>query len=726
MLIEVAVPVPLRQTFTYQVDENEHHVTVGDLIVVPFGARKVVAVVIAIDVKSTLASSKLKSIQSKIPFTQPLSEQLLVCLKKVALYYQQPLGEVCQLALPLILRKNKLAQIEPVPHWCLVTETSTVIEISHQAIKQQALLAIFVLKQQLSWPEIRALGFSKQQLTALENKGFIAPYSPLLSVYQFQPDHITKRNKHQLSVEQATAVSAINNQLNRYSCHLIEGITGSGKTEVYFQIIEHVLKLHQQVLLLVPEIGLTPQMLARIEKRFRVPVFLHHSAMNESERFHSWQATRQGHAAILVGTRSAVLLPFKKLGLIIVDEEHDLSYKQQDGVRYHARDVAILRANNESIPIVLGSATPALETLQHALSGRYTHHQLTQRAGNSQQAKLHLVDMNLQPVSHELSLSVKETMAATLAKGEQVLVFLNRRGYSPALACKECHHIMLCQRCDKPFTYHQHNKSLICHHCASQIMVPKQCEACGSVLLKPLGVGTEQLIEQLTLLFPEYPAVRIDRDSTQRKGAMQKMLNAIDENKYQLLIGTQMLAKGHHFPNVTLVVVLNVDAALFSCDFRAAEHLGQLLTQVAGRSGRASKPGQVIIQSYYPEHPLLQDLVNNGYSAFARSELVERKLAQLPPFTYHALLRAEAHNRDYVIQFLSWFLSLNSEHCQLLGPLPAPMEKRAGKIRYHLLLSSKHRKALHQTLQVMIDQMEKNPMYQKVRWSLDIDPIDMN
>ena len=575
---------------------------------------------------------------------------------------------------------------------------ATLEKLAKKAAKQFSLFQIINSHQGISWVELRTLGYSKAQLNALQDKNLITEVEQKTSLFSWHEDTLNKADRLTLSNEQAIIVSAINNALTEFSCHLIDGVTGSGKTEVYLQAMENVLANNQQVLVIVPEIGLTPQTLNRFEQRFNVPISLHHSGLNDKERLATWLSAQQGSAAIVIGTRSAIFTPLHRLGLIIIDEEHDSSLKQQDSFRYHGRDMAILRARQLNIPIVLGTATPSFESLQNALSGKYNYHQLLNRAGKSNKAKIALIDMNQQQVEFGLSGTLKHEMKQTLARGEQVLLFLNRRGYAPAINCQECHWLAECQRCDKPYTLHQKQQLLICHHCGSQRRVPPQCPGCGSVRIAPLGQGTEQLESRLEELFPDSSIVRIDRDSTRKKGELAKLLQEVSDKKHQLLVGTQMLAKGHHFPDVTLVAVLDVDGALFSFDFRASELMAQLLIQVAGRAGRASKPGKVLVQSNYVDHPLLQDLVHNGYHHFAHQALTERKQALLPPFTFQALLRADANYPSYPEKFLRSLAQQPLEGCEFAGPVPAAMEKKAGKFRYHLIIQAKSRKNLHQAI----------------------------
>jgi len=735
--VQVAVPVPMRQLFTYRVPEEMQTplIDIGERVAVSFGARQVIAIVIAIDTdideKRTIDSKKIKPISKRLNDSFHLSDSLVSYLKLCANYYHHPIGDVFQQALPKLLRQVKKVDLQPPMVWHNAEivkdeQKEHLTKVETKAPKQFALYQLIAKHQGISWAELRTLGYSKAQLNALVAKELIMETKQKPCRFSWQEENLTQENKQVLSTEQALIVAAISQSLEQFSCHLIDGVTGSGKTEVYLQAMENVLSNNQQVLVIVPEIGLTPQTLLRFEQRFNVPICLHHSNLNDTERLDTWLNAQQGSAAIVIGTRSAIFSPLHLLGMIIVDEEHDSSLKQQDSFRYHGRDIAILRARQLNIPIILGSATPSFESLQNALSGKYQYHQLRKRAGKSNKAKIALIDVAKQQMEFGLSGSLKHEIKQTIARGEQVLVFLNRRGYAPAINCQECHWLCDCGRCDKPYTFHQKQQLLICHHCGSQKRVPKQCPSCGSVRIAPVGQGTEQLEQRISELFPDVSVVRIDRDSTRKKGELTKLLQEITDKKHQLLIGTQMLAKGHHFPDVTLVAVLDGDGALFSFDFRASEQMAQLLIQVAGRAGRASKPGKVLVQTSYPDHPLLQDLVHNGYQHFAKQALVERKQALLPPFSYQALFRADANYPSYPEKFLRALTELTFVNCQFAGPVPAAMEKKAGKFRYHLILQAKSRKELHIAILQLLTAIPNNEWQSKVRWSLDIDPIDLN
>jgi len=481
----------------------------------------------------------------------------------------------------------------------------------------------------------------------------------------------------------------------------------------------------------VPEIGLTPQTLARFEKRFAVPMLTWHSNMTDHERLRCWQRSQSGDAAIVIGTRSALFLPFRNLGLLIIDEEHDQSLKQQDGFRYHARDLAVKRASLEQCPILLGSATPSLESLHNVQQQKFIHLQLPERATSQQVPQIELIDLKQQVLKNGLADGTLGQIRQTLKRGQQVMLFLNRRGFAPALICHECGWLTECLHCSAFTTYHKQSRQLICHHCTATRPVPHQCGNCGSTQLAPVGQGTEQLEEQLGRLIPDFPITRLDRDSTRRKGSLEAHLETIHSGTPQLIIGTQMLAKGHHFPAVSLVVVVDVDGALYSSDFRASEQLAQLLTQVSGRAGRGDVAGKVLLQTHYPGHPLLQDVIQNGYHSFARSALLERQQTRLPPYQHMAMFRAEALDSAVCEQWLALLQQHTAQLAQQaplqwLGPIKAPLEKKAGKFRWQLQLFSSDRKALHQLLTLLIQQIQNLALSRKVKWQLDVDPLDLS
>lgn len=531
-----------------------------------------------------------------------------------------------------------------------------------------------------------------------------------------------------LNAAQQVAVMAIQAASKIFRIFLLDGVTGSGKTEVYLQTITHVLNHQQQVLVLVPEIGLTPQTLQRFRERFAVPIVALHSGLKEKERLSAWLLAKVGEAKIVIGTRSAIFTPFKNLGLIIVDEEHDLSFKQQEGFRYHARDLAIMRAHFNSIPVVLGSATPALETLHKAQQGRFHYLRLPERAGNAQLPEFVIVDIRNKPLTQGLSEPLLTEIRQHLDRNEQVMLFLNRRGYAPILMCHACGWIAMCKRCDVQMTYHHYSHHLHCHHCDSQRKLIAQCEACSNKELHAIGLGTERLEQALEKCFPGVSIARIDRDNTRRKGSIEDLLNRIQEGEHRILVGTQMLAKGHHFPNVTLVAIVDADSGFFSNDFRALERMGQLLLQVSGRAGRMEKPGKVMIQTHHPGHPLLQQLLQESYQQFATTLLEERAQAHLPPFSFFALFRADAYQVKPATDFLQHvkkLINIFDKHIQMLGPIPAPMPRRAGRHRVQLLIQAKQRPVLQKFLKNLLPEIEKIPLRKQVRWSLDVDPLEM-
>ncbi len=479
----------------------------------------------------------------------------------------------------------------------------------------------------------------------------------------------------------------------------------------------------------MPEIGLTPQIMERFQRRIAAPVALLHSGLSDLERESGWLAASRGEAAVVIGTRSAIFTPLPKLGLVVVDEEHDLSFKQQDGFRYSARDLALVLAQRRNCPVLLGSATPSLESINNAVTGRYRHLLLPERAGSAIPPQIDLLDIRSTKLNGGLAPHLLQLVEEQLQAGNQVLLFLNRRGYAPQLTCYSCGWIAQCRRCDARLTMHLGSNILWCHHCGSQRRTDPECPDCHGAELHPLGQGTERLEETVVNRFPAVGVARIDRDSTRRKGSLKRLLEEIQQGVYQLLLGTQMLAKGHHFPDVTLVGILFVDQGLFGADYRASERLAQLVTLVAGRAGRAEKPGRVIIQTRYPDHPLLQTLIRKGYAEFAQEALHERQLAALPPYSYQALIRAEASAeglpRTFLEEAVEAAAEFASRRLELWGPVPAPMERRAGRYRAHLLVQTQHRAELQQFLREWLPIVRKLKLARKVRWSVDVDPQEM-
>jgi primosomal protein N' (replication factor Y) len=530
-----------------------------------------------------------------------------------------------------------------------------------------------------------------------------------------------------LSDEQRLAVGTVSATLGRYQPFLLDGVTGSGKTEVYLALIEQVLAQGRQVLLLVPEIGLAPQTVKRLRQRLGVTVEVLHSNLSEGDRARAWLRARAGSARVILGTRSAVFTPLPQAGLIIVDEEHDSAYKQQEGFRYHARDLALVRARALNVPVLLGSGTPSLESLANVEAGRYRSLHLRARPGAIRPPQVRIIDMRAQRLEHGLSPALLAAVAETLARGEQALVFRNRRGYAPVLLCHGCGWHATCKRCERPLTLHAGRRQLICHHCDFRQRVPVACPGCGAVDLKPQGQGTERLEEALMAQFPQVPVLRVDRETTRRRDALEQLLATLHDDQPAILVGTQMLAKGHDLPNLTLVAIVGVDEGLHSVDFRAGERLAQLVVQVAGRAGRAHKPGLVLLQTHQPDHPLLRGLLAQGYAAAARELLAERRQIQLPPYSHQVLLRADAVQREALDAFLAAAHAALPDDAalQVAGPMPAPMPLRANRHRGQLLLEATSRGPLRSMLHTWQRALSSLPAGRRVHWSLDVDPIDL-
>jgi primosomal protein N' (replication factor Y) len=684
------------------------------------------------DIRQTCEThqSKLKPVDEIIDKQSLWPEELWNMLNWAARYYQHPLGEVLFTAMPGLLRQGKAAQY-PVQRYWSPTEAGRNTDLNDlkRAHRQQAILKTLTsqfepgpgIEEQLLREQFPGCG---DILKRLQEKGLVQPSE--ITGYPCQQIGVAETGPN-LNDEQQQAVREITDQLGSYESFLLEGVTGSGKTEVYLKAIQACVALGKQALVLIPEIGLTPQMIRRFQKRLACEVGVLHSGLTDSERTITWLAARDGHINVILGTRSAIFTPLAQPGLIIIDEEHDTSFKQQDGFRYSARDLAIWRAHRCRIPIVLGSATPSLESLANVLRGRSRLLTLSQRAGAAIPPRLHLLDMRSQPIEEGLSDRLLQVMRQHLDNNQQVLLFLNRRGFSPTLMCHDCGWIANCQRCDSNMTYHQLDGRLRCHHCGAERPAERTCPVCQSTNLLNLGAGTERIEAALKQRFSDAEIVRIDRDTTKRKGSLETLLKKVKHGRRQILIGTQMLAKGHHFPNVTMVGIVDADQGLHSPEFRAPERMAQLILQVAGRAGRAEQPGEVYIQTHHPDHPLLLSLVQSGYPAFARELLAEREETGLPPYTAMALFRAEAVDRKASLEFLRQLADklegLADQNVQLFGPLPSPMEKRAGRYRAQLVVSAASRQAL-QTLLAKALPMAETIRSNKVRWSIDVDPVD--
>ncbi len=722
-VLSVAVPLPLPGPLDYLSPEGTG--PGGDWlhcrVAVQVGSRELVGVVVDV-AEASGDAVRLRPITSRLDAAPLLSTELVQSLRWAASYYAHPLGEVLQAALPVVLRRPE-GQVDALPAYAINRAGAAALAVPGKPTRARRVLGLLA-----AGPLTRAalgaeLGTAATVLRQLEREGLVDAVDDAGSAAR------PPLAGPPLNPEQASAFEQLATGLAppRFGATLLEGVTGSGKTEVYLALIARVLAAGRQALVLVPEIGLTPQAVRRYEERLGVRVAALHSGLAEGERARAWLAAARGTAPVVLGTRSAVLTPLARAGLIVIDEEHDASYKQQDGFRYHARDLALVRARALGVPVVLGSATPALETLANVDAGRYQALRLSRRAGDARTPNVQLIDLRRQRLHEGRSAPLVEAVAGCVARGEQALVFRNRRGYAPVLLCHDCGWHADCPRCDAHLTLHRAGAGLRCHHCGHAARTPSTCPDCGSGALLPLGAGTERLEEALVAQVPGATVIRMDSDTTRARGARESRWAAIESGAPAVLVGTQMLAKGHDLPNLTLAALVDVDGGLFSADFRGAERLAQLVVQVAGRAGRGRKPGTVLLQTHHPGHPLLRRLLEGGYGAFAREELAQRQALGFPPYAHFALLRAEAQQRADVDAFLvlarAGFEAAGGVMAR--GPLPAPLPRRAGYVRGQLLLESRQRPALQRALASTLDGLRARPQARRVRWSIDVDPVDM-
>lgn len=727
LILDVAVPCPLRRSFDYLPPDDASDIRPGMRVLVPFGNRRLVAVVLGTRKGSDLPTSKLKAAIRLLDDTPTLNSDLLALANWAAQYYHHPIGDVLQQMLPVRLRRENPPREQRELAYSVTAEGRRALaeDSLKRAPKQAALLSWLEHQTSASRTTLKRNGHDYPAIKALVAKGFI-------QTSQHQATPVAGAAAKTLNTEQDAAVGQIAAALGTFQPFLLQGVTGSGKTEVYLQAIGHCVNAGKQALVLVPEIGLTPQTLRRFEARFPDQVCVQHSGLADGERLTDWQRAARGECSVLIGTRSAIFTPFAALGLVIIDEEHDPSYKQQDGFRYSARDIAVKRAADHRCPVVLGSATPSLESLYNANAGKYQRLQLTQRAGGASAPDIRLLDIRNTELNQGLAPESLQRIADTLARGEQALVFLNRRGFSPLLQCHACGWVGQCDHCDVSMTVHFGRQQLRCHHCDACKPLPKVCPDCKNHSLTYKGPGTERLEQALKAAFEDTQVIRIDRDTTSGKNAMTDMVNTVNAGKPCILVGTQMLAKGHHFPLVTLVVMLDIDGGLFSPDFRGAERAGQLLMQVAGRAGRAERPGTVLIQTHAPDHPILSALVRQDYDPFAEQLLAERHLLGLPPCNHSAVIRAEANTMQACENFLRAVKqgtlgrseALLTNNAQIIGPLPAPIARKANRYRSSLILLAPQRKHLHALLKRAQAAAEPLKPGFALRWTIDVDPLE--
>ena len=724
----MALDVPLPRLFDYRADDLSSD-DIGARVLVPFGhsrhadgnERVSVGIIVELAVTSEVAPEKLKAVIRVLRDTPALPRDWLSLTQFCAGYYHRPVGEIMHAALPPRLRTAR-----PAPAPALCYRLAKPVEDILAAVPAQARRKRMLIE---SWAErvfddaaLKAMSAAERLLVReMLGSGDAIAVSPSRSDAGFTEEHA-------LTAEQATVVADIAATAGQFAVHLLFGITGSGKTEIYLHVIAKTLAAGYQALVLVPEIALTPALQSAFAARFPgARIVMQHSAMAEMERARGWLDAQQGQADIILGTRLAAFVPLAKPGVFVIDEEQDASFKQQEGLRYNARDLCIYRAREAGIPVLLVSATPSLETFHHASTGRYRLHMLSARAhAKAALPAVHLIDTRKHPTKHGLSEPILQAISARLSRGEQTLVFLNRRGYAPVLACPACGWISDCPDCAAHLVLHLADKRLRCHHCGHGEAIPRHCPSCGNADLQPLGRGTQRLEVSLAEHFAQARILRIDGDSTRNRGSLESMLAQVHSGEADILLGTQILAKGHHFENLTLVVVLNADAGLFAADYRASERLFAQLEQVAGRAGRAALPGEVWIQTRFPGHALYQALVRHDYAGFAGSLLEERQQAGFPPYVFEAALRAEAAEQPVAMAFLSQALALAPEQREgitLFRPVPLAMPRLARLERVQLLMQAESRPRLQAFLRdwnTALGQLRATG----VRWHIDVDPTD--
>ncbi|MFC3195217.1 primosomal protein N' [Marinicella sediminis] len=720
-VVQVALKVPFADHLDYAIDQATTMPQVGCRVVVPLGRNKqLVGVVVGLPGHSE--HQQLKPV-TRVLETEPLFNQKdLMLLKKAARYYQVSWGEMILTALPVWFKKT---DNNPVPEelwWQTSATPAAAKQALSKAPRQWDVFHYLYQHGPLTSKSLSHLSASAAQICRqLQDKNLLSA-SP---VCQISNQH-AQNPGFTLTDDQQSTLKHLLSHDAAFRVMLLDGITGSGKTEVYIRFIQHVLSKAQQVLVLVPEIGLTPQLFQEISHRIDGQLAVLHSGLSAGARARVWQHAHQGLVDVVVATRSGIFTPFKELGAIIVDEEHDLSYKQQEGVRYSARDMAVLRGQHINIPVVLGSATPGFESFNHAREGRYDWLKLRSRTNQSPLPVVRLQNTLNKKQNHGLSHESFSAIVQQLEAGHQVLVFLNRRGWSPRLLCHDCGWVAMCDDCDAALTYHKHLGLLRCHHCERRYSLPEFCPECGSQEVETMGVGTERLASGLIEQLGEDQVIRFDRDAVRTPKQWQQSLNQIRQARPCVIVGTQMLAKGHDFPLLSLVVVVNVDNSFFSVDFRAMEHLAQLMIQVSGRAGRAQTRGEVILQTQFPEHPFFNQLFDRGYEAFASEQLKERAEMMFPPFAHLAIIKAQHHDERTLDQWLTAMVEFCSgnEQVSVMGPLPATLAKKQKQHRMQIIFSAAERKFLHHLIQQL--KQHFSPRKSKVLWFVDIDPVSFD
>ena len=733
-VFRVALDTPLKRLFDYLPPESTlwgARIEPGMRVRVPFGRQTLIGIVMEAADSSDVPPERLKPILEVLDPRPVLDASALALLRWAAEYYHHPIGEVLSTALPKAMRMGAAAEAHE-ERWSVTPDGREAWTRGEprRAPKQRELLGLLVGGDGGTGVSAvvldEALPNWRDAARSLAARGWVL--SAEVALAGGEARFAVRTPGPDLRDEQRVAVEAVGAALGHFGAFVLHGVTGSGKTEVYLRLVERVLQQGRRALVLVPEIGLTPQLVSRFRDRFDTPMAVLHSALTDSERLTAWRQAFSGHARIMLGTRSAVFAPVPDLGIIIVDEEHDSSFKQHEGgFRYSARDLAVVRAQRADVPVVLGSATPALESLQNVAGGRYVRLSLPYRAAKAEPPRMALVDLRSNAGHAGVSTPAIQAIERHLRDDGQVLVFLNRRGYAPTLLCTACGWIAPCRECDARLTVHLSAGRLRCHHCGFDTELPSRCPQCGFAV-KPVGQGTERIEESLASLFPGVTLARLDRDVVRRRGDMEEVMRRMSSGEARILVGTQMVTKGHDFPNVTLVVVLNADQGLFSTDFRAPERLAQTIVQVAGRAGRGTKPGEVLIQTEFPGHPLLLSLLSEGYDGFARTALTEREQASWPPFSRLAAVRDSAKTAEGALEFLTEARKLAGtppRGLKLLGPVPAAMSKRAGRYHAQLLIEGADRSSLHHFLDSWLPAVGQLQSARRVRWALDVDPIEL-
>lgn len=716
--IEVAVPCPLRNTFTYAAPANLG-IQPGQWVEVPFGRRHVTGLVMSLNPEKTETTSfEIKAVRGLNDRLPTVSPELLELINWAIRYYHAAPWDVINSVTPQKILSQKAAVQKS---WQLKPDAD--LEQLNRAPKQKALANWIAEQGQVIDEQINTAGFSSAMRRELLKREILDEIAIEAELPFGDPRHEIRLNK-----EQTQAVAAVD--ITGNTTYLLVGPTGSGKTEVYLELAQRLIDQGKQVLILVPEIGLTPQTEQRFRDAIRGRIGTYHSGMTDSSRRQAWFASMQGKVDLVIGTRSAIFLPFKNLGLIAIDEEHDQSYKQQEGWRYHARQIAAVRAKQHDIPLLMGSATPSLDSLLNVKRDRSRLLRLTQRHQNRPMPEWQLVTPSTCEPDLPISVDLLKQMKATLERGEQILLFLNRRGFAPSYECQNCRWVATCSDCSVRLTAHRQRNVLICHQCGHNEPIPTRCGQCQSQRLEMLGVGTERLETFLTAQMPEHPVLRIDRDSTRSRGSLKQLLDQASQGQPCILVGTQMLAKGHHFPAVTLSIILGIDQGLLSADPCALEQTAQLCVQVAGRAGRGDRPGQAVIETALPSHPAITELVGQGYEAFANTLLEERKTHSHPPFGYWSILRVEHTDFSVCETVLTKVVESTQPHLKastiLLGPMPCLLERRGKRFRYQLLIQAPARSEMHQAIDLAIQTLEPLAASSKLRWSIDIDPMGMD